>query len=228
MKHLLICLLVTLGFQAFSQSETETIGKIIYYEGKVELGKDPTWTRAKINTEVKRNMFIKTGAETMAEITWNNGTKSVVGPNSKIEIKALFAGANGSGKTSTEGVFNEFKSVFKASPAAKRSEEGGVRREEVKKNKRDEIYWKQDAPITFQEAFAFYEKKEYTKAISALHSFIHQKPNDENVKFAEFALGHCYIMSNNTVKAREIFTQFIVKYPNDTLKAEAEKVLTLI
>lgn len=228
MKHTLICLFVILGFQAFAQSDTATVGKIKYYEGKVELGKDPNWTRAKINTAVKRNQFIKTGAETMAEITWNNGTKSVVGPNSKIEIKALFAGANGNSKSSTEGVFNEFKSVFKATPTTKRAEEGGVRRDDAQKNKRDEIYWKQDAPITFEEAFAFYEKKDYTKAITALHSFIYQKPNDENIKFAEFALGHCYIMSNNTVKAREIFTDFIVKHPNDSLKAEAEKVLALL
>jgi TolA-binding protein len=228
MKQLLFALFLCAGIWAQAQTDTTTAGKIVYYEGKVEIGSDPSWVRAKINTPVKRNQYIKTTGDAMAEITWKNGTKSVVGPNSKIEIKALVAGASGNSKTATEGVFGEFMTVFKSGPGAKRTEEGGIRRDDAQKAKRDEIYWKQDNPITFAEAFAFYENKEYAKAISALHSFIDQKPNDEMVKYAEFALGHSYIMSNNTVKAREIFKTFVVTHANDSLKTDAEKVLALL
>jgi TolA-binding protein len=228
MKQLLFMVLAVFATSAFAQTDTTTAGKIVYYEGKVELGSDPNWTRAKINTPVKRNQQIKTTGDAMAEIVWSNGTKTIVGPNSRAEIKALFAGTNGNSKSSTEGVFGDFMTVFKSSPGAKRTEEGGIRREDANKPKTDEIYWKQEEPISFGEAFSLYEKKEYSKAIAALHSFINQKPNDEMVKFAEFALGHCYIMSNNTVKAKEIFKSFIVTHANDPLKTDAEKVLALL
>lgn len=226
-------LVVTLTFlaaliSAFSQTDTTTAGKIIYYEGKVELGSDPNWVRAKINTPVKRNQYIRTTGDAMAEIVWKNGTKTIVGPNSKLEIKALFSGSGGNSKTATAGVFGEFMTVFKSDAATKKTEEGGIRRTEATTIKRDEIYWKEDQEITFAEAFSFYENKEYAKAIAALQAFIDQKPHDDMTKYAEFALGHSYIMSNNPLKAREIFKNFIVVHAGDPMKADAEKVLALL
>lgn len=228
MKQVFFILFAVITMTAHTQTDTTTAGKIVYYEGKVELGTDPNWTRAKINTPVKRHQQIRTTGDAMAEIVWSNGTKTVVGPNSRAEIKALFAGSNSNSKTSTEGVFGDFMTVFKSGPGAKRTEEGGIRREDAGKPKSDEIYWKQEVPISFSEAFAFYEKKEYSKAISALHSFINQKPNDDMIPYAEFALGHCYIMSNNTVKAKEIFKTFVVTHSNNSLTKDAEKVLALL
>jgi hypothetical protein len=43
--------------------------------------------------------------------------------------------------------------------------------------------------------------------------------------FAEFALGHSYVMVNNPVRAKEIFEGIVARYPNDPLKGEAEKIL---
>lgn len=229
MKNTFLTLTLFLSFlNAFTQTDTTTAGKIVYYEGKVELGSDPTWIRAKINTPVKRNQNIRTTGDAMAEIVWSNGTKTVVGPNSKLEIKALFSGSNGNSKTATAGVFGEFMTVFKSDAGNKKTEEGGIRRSEATVAKRDEIYWKQDQSITFAEAFSFYEDKEYSKAIAALQAFIDQKPHDDMTKYAEFALGHSYIMSNNPLKAREIFKNFIVIHAGDPLKADAEKVLALL
>lgn len=229
MKNFILSLsLILASISLFSQTDTTTCGKIVYYEGKVEVGTDAGWTRAKINTPVKRNQMIKTSAETTAEIVWTNGTKTIVGPNSKLAIKALFAGSTSNSKNATSGVFNEFMTVFKTSPGAKRTEEGGIRRDDANKARRDEIYWKQDEQISFGEAFSLYENKDYAKAIPALQAFIDQKPHDEMTKYAEFALGHAYIMSNNPVKAKEIFTNFVVMHPNDALKADAEKVLSLL
>ncbi len=229
MKNFILLLLIFIHpIVLLSQKDTTTAGKIVYYEGKVELGNDPEWTRAKINTPVRRNQSIRTTGDAMAEIVWSNGTKTIVGPNSRSAIKALFAASTGNSKAATEGVFGEFMSVFKTGPGAKRAEEGGIRRDEVKGNKRDEIYWKEDKPISFAEAFAFYETKDYAKAIAALQSFINQKPDDDLAIYAEFALGHSYIMSNNPVKAQEIFENFIVVHSTSTLKADAEKVLALL
>lgn len=223
-----LTLLILSGSFVSAQSDTTTAGNILYYEGKVEIGKDQSWTRAKIKAPVKRNQWIKTSPEAMVEIKWLNGTSTVVGPNSKVEVKALALASNGNGKVATEGVFGEFMNVFKSSGAARQSEEGGIRRDNAEQKEPDEVYWKHEGIITFEQAFSVYESKSYTQAIPGLHAYIDQNPKAENTKYAYFALGHCYIMANNPIKAKEIFKNFIIVYANDPLKADAEKVLALI
>ncbi|MFN5619765.1 MAG: hypothetical protein ACK478_00545 [Flavobacteriales bacterium] len=229
MKNILIlfALMIAMG-NVLAQADTTTAGNILYYEGKVEIGKEPSWTRAKIKAPVKRNQWIKTSPDAMVEIKWLNGNSTVVGPNSKVEIKALAQASNGNGKTSTEGVFGEFMNVFKTTSGARQSEEGGIRRDNDEQKEPDEVYWKHEGIITFEQAFSVYEKKSYTQAIPGLHAYIDQNPKAENTKYAYFALGHCYIMANNPLKAKDIFKSFIIIYANDPLKADAEKVLELL
>ncbi len=228
MKHFIFTLaFVASCFMSMGQSDTTSVGKIAYYEGKVELGVDPTFGSVKINTNVKRNQTIRTVGDAMAEIVWSNGTKSVIGPNSKLVISALQKGTTSNAKTETQGVFTTFKTKVNAT-GAKRTEEGGIRRTDAsgeQKEEPEQVYWKEDKEILFSEAYAFYEAGEYAKAIAALQAFINQKPKDEMAKYALFALGHSYIMSNNTVKAKEIFEKFITNFPTDALKADAEQVI---
>ena len=224
---ILTVVLLALTTAGFSQSDTTAVGKIVYYEGKVDIGNEPKWSIAKINMQVRKNQYIRTTSDGMAEITWASGKKSIVGPNSKISINELLTGSSSAAKTETEGVFNSFKGKVKAS-AGKKTEEGGIRRDQVKTDEKKEegaVYWKEDKEIEFAEAYAFYESKDYAKAIAALQAFINQKPKDANAKYALFALGHSYIMSNNNIKAKEIFQNFVAEYPNDALKADAETVL---
>lgn len=229
MKTIIMCFAMVLTtFQVIAQSDTTTAGNIAYYEGKVELGKDPTWTRAKIKSPVKRNQWIKTSAEAMVEIKWLNGTTTVVGPNTKVEVKVLAQASLNNGKSSTEGVFGDFMNVFKASAGNSKSEEGGIRRDETSQKEPEEVYWKREGIISFEQAFSVYEQKSYSQAIPGLHAYIDQNPKAENTKYAYFALGHCYVMANNPIKAKEIFKSFIIIYANDPLKADAEKVLELL
>jgi TolA-binding protein len=221
-------LLVLVSQTGLAQSDTTTAGMITYYEGKVELGKDPTWVRAKIKSPVKRNQWIKTSAEAMVEVKWLNGSSSVVGPNSKVEVKALALASNGNSRTATEGVFGDFMNVFKSGTGNTRSEEGGIRRDNDEQSEPEEVYWKREGIITFDQAFSVYEQKSYSQAIPGLHAYIDQNPKSENTKYAYFALGHCYIMANNPIRAREIFKSFVIMYANDPLKADAEKVLELL
>lgn len=207
-------------------ADTASVGKIVYFEGKVDVGVDPNWTKAKINGKIKRNQSLRTGAGAMAEIVWNNGTKTVVGGNSLATVKALQTGSTGKSKGETESIFSNFQNAFKTGPGAKRSQEGGIRRSQKKGATRDDVYWKQEMEISFDEAYTIYEQKEYAKAIAGLQAFLQQKPNDAMAPFAQFALGHSYIMSNNELKAREVFEDFILRFPNDPLREEAEKVVT--
>lgn len=227
MKHTLLILhFLMISAWSFAQSaDTATVGKIVYFEGKVEVGSEPNWLRAKINAPVKKNQFVRTGPDAMAEILWSNGTKTVMGPNSRSDVRGLLAGSSGKSKAATEGVFTNFQNAFKTGPGAKRSQEGGIRRAQKEPLTRDEIYWKSDQEITFDDAYALYEQKDYAKAIAALQAFLMQKPNHEMAPYAQFALGHSYIMSNNDLKAKEVFTDFVNRYPTDALRSEAEKVI---
>jgi TolA-binding protein len=226
--YLLSLLFIMVTYTMVAQSDTTAAGNITYYEGKVELGKDPNWVRAKIKSPVKRNQWIKTSAEAMVEIKWLNGSTSVVGPNSKVEVKALALASNSNSKVATEGVFGDFMNVFKTGAGNTKSEEGGVRRDNAEQSEPEEVYWKREGIISFEQAFSVYEQKSYSQAIPGLHAYIDQNPKAESTKYAYFALGHCYIMSNNPIKAREIFKSFVIMYANDPLKADAEKVLELL
>ena len=222
---LFCCFIITTSLFA----QTSILGKIIYYEGKVELGKENKWSPVKLNNEVSSDQSIKTGASAMAEILWNSGSKTVVGANSTANISDLHKSSSSKVKAETEGVFTGFKAKANTRAVAKRTEEGGIRRDLVETDttsaSEEVVYWKEDREISFEEAYAFYENKEYTKAISALHAFLMQKPKNEMAPIAMFALGHAYIMSNNNIKAKEIFSNFVSLYPNDALRADADKVL---
>ncbi len=227
-NYILICTLLCMAMVSIAQNKTgNALGKIVYYEGKVMVGSGSQMNPIKLNSEVYSDQFIKTVGDAMAEIQWSNGVKSVVGPQSNLSIQALSKGSATSAKSSTEGVFREFKVKVNNGSAAKRSEEGGIRRDEVKSDVKSDgdVYWKEDKEILFSEAYAFYEGGEYAKAIAALHAFVNQKPKDDMVKYAWFALGHSYIMSNNPTKAQEIFTRFITDFPNDELSKDANEVL---
>jgi TolA-binding protein len=226
-QFLLSSMLICLQWMTYAQNKPSALGKIVYYEGKVLVGNGTEMNPIRLNNEVFGDQFIKTIGDAMAEIQWSNGVKSVVGPQSNLSIQSLSKGSSSSAKSSTEGVFREFKVKVNKGTSAKRSEEGGIRRDEVKTDGKTEgeIYWKEDKEILFSEAYAFYENGEYAKAIAALHAFINQKPKDDMVKYAWFALGHSYIMSNNPAKAQEIFTRFVSDFPNDELSKDANVIL---
>jgi TolA-binding protein len=229
MKNLLsFFMLLYFILPAMAQNgDTTRVGKVVYYEGKVELGGDQKWNPVKINSAVRKDQYIRTTGDAVAEIIWTNGNKSVVGPNSKLAVQSLHAGSMGMAKSKTEGTFTNFRTMFNASASAKRTEEGGIRRSKAgsKEEGKADLYWKSDREISFSEAYGLYESGDYAQAIFALQAFLNQKPKDEMARYASFALGHSYIMSNNTVKAKEIFEKFKMDYPVDPLSAEADKVL---
>jgi len=230
-KALLLCINLVVATGLFAQNTNAgALGKVIYYEGKVLVGDGSQMNPVRINSEVFGDQFIKTLGDAMAEIQWSNGVKSVVGPQSNLSITALSKGSTASAKLTTEGVFREFKVKANTNTQAKRSEEGGIRRDDVKADVKGDgdMYWKEDKEILFSQAYAFYENAEYAKAIAALQAFVNQKPKDDMVKYAWFALGHSYIMSNNLAKAEEIFTRFVSDFPNDELSKDATDILSKI
>ncbi|MFM7106610.1 MAG: tetratricopeptide repeat protein, partial [Flavobacteriales bacterium] len=149
-------------------------------------------------------------------------------PNSSVEVKVLAQASSSKSNATTDGVFQQFMNLFDDTAEKRKSREGGIRRDNLEEDAPEELYWKHDGKISFDQAFALYESKSYARAITALHAFIDQNPKSEDTKFATFALGHSYLMANNPTKAKEIFENFISTYPNDALKIEAEKVVKMM
>ena len=229
MKTILILsgLLFCVNYLHAQAPTSSQVGRIVYYEGKVELGVGAQWTAAKIESPVLSNQSIRVPGDGMAEILWNNGVKSIVGPGSMSSVESLLSGSTSNAKAQTKGSFDNFKSIFNSDVAQKRTQEGGIRRDEQKnkqKPAKDEIYWKEEPELFFEEVFSSYEAGNYTQAIAQLHAFINQKPEDENIKYAYFALGHSYIMTNNPLKAKELFDLFVLKFGDDALVTEAEAI----
>jgi TolA-binding protein len=197
-------------------------------EGQATLLQGSQSLPVNINTSVLYLQTIKTSAKSVVEITWTNGAKTTVEPSSMYLVKDLYDQSNSKALAQSESVFSGFKKVFRSASESKRAEEGGIRRSKVAADtmpKPDQLYWKEDKEISFEEASAIYEKGDYVKSVWAFKTFLDQKPMDTMAKYATFALGHSYLMVNNQVKAREIFEKFIVKYSTDELKNQAEMVL---
>lgn len=224
----LLCTILLSVFQISAQNSDEaTLGKIVYYEGKVQVGHSGEWKDVRLDGVVHKNQHIRTQSDALAEINWNNGVKTVVGPDSEISVLALMNGSSSAAKQKTEGSFTNFKQIFSNTTAQKRSQEGGIRREESterSKPAKDELYWKESEEVAFEDAFALYESGNYQEAILSLQTFLLQKPKDEMAKFAWFALCHSYLNSNNSIKAAELMDRFLMNYPDDELAPEAERI----
>jgi len=220
--------LLDIGAGIAQNSVNNQVGKISYMEGQAQLLSGSQSIPVSINTPVYYLQTIKTAAKSIVEINWSNGSKTTVEPLSMYFVKDLYDQSNSKTLAQSESVFSGFKKVFRAANESRRAEEGGIRRTKVAADtlpKPDQLYWKEDREITFDEATAIYEKGDYVKSVWAFKTFLDQKPMDGMAKYATFALGHSYLMVNNQIKAREIFEKFIVKYSNDDLKNQAEMVL---
>lgn len=230
-KLTLICFLLVLGSNLVNAQGTTNnqVGKITYLEGQATLTAGSQAVNAGINTPILYLQTIKTATKSVVEISWTNGSKTTVEPSSTYLIKDLYDQSNSKALAQSESVFSGFKKVFRAANESRKAEEGGIRRSKVNADtlpKPDQLYWKEDREVSFEEASTFYEKGDYAKAIWAFRTFLDQKPMDSMAKYATFALGHAYLLANNQVKAREVFEKFILKYSNDELKNQAEMVLT--
>jgi TolA-binding protein len=231
MRNFLILVLCVFSFNAFANFSmvAKEVGKIVYMEGNVEISSGDEWTKATIGTVLSDLHIIRTHANAMVEILWDNNTKTVLEEESEMKVNVIYESSSPEVVEETEGVFSRFKNLFKSSSKKARAEEGGIRRNQVKADtvpNPESMYWKEINEITYEEAALYYENGDYVKAISAFKSFLNQKPLDKMSKYAMFALGHSYIMVNNNAKAKETFEKFVVKYANDGMKTDAEQILT--
>jgi TolA-binding protein len=206
----------------------DPVGKITYLEGKVEVSQDDAWVPVKVNHQLLSTQTIRTPGNGMAEILWSSGQKTIIGPNSSLSIGELAAAQKSDSKTKTEGITTNFRRLFIETADAGRREEGGIRRSKGAVGTDvgdDALYWKQEREISFDEAAAIYEAGEYPKAIAAFHAFLQQKPDHQDAPLALFGIGHAYIEVNNPIGAKQVFEDFLLRYPGHNLSNEVRSLL---
>jgi len=213
MKRYLLFLLML-----FSANLSAQIGKVIYLEGGVVIDRK----LVAIGDSVYSHQLIRTYDKSLAEIQWFSGGKTVVEAGSSYSIQEL------SENRVKSPDFSAFKKIFKSAGESHRAEEGGIRRSKVGDTLPDPnaFYWKEEAEVSFETASALYERGDYVLAATAFKTFLNQKPFDPMAKYALFALGHCYTVLNNGIRAKEVFETFIARYADDALKSQAEVIIT--
>lgn len=216
------------------QSEAPTadvpIGTLIYFEGAVSTGSINDWSDAEINQKLYRTLSIKTGPEASAEVRWNNGLKTVIGPNSEQQLGPLYDNLDPAVKNKSQSIWGEFMALFSEKANEATQEEGGIRRNKAtvrQKPGKNELYWKQMREVTFEEASEQYKNGEYKQAVTLLEAFLEQKPKDPRASLMLFALGHSYVELNNLTKAQKVYRQFLNRYPDDIMADKARQFLTL-
>lgn len=209
-------------------SQAAAIGEVNYLEGQVKVQKGTEWTAVQLKQPLYADQTIQTGEDATVEIKWTNGAKTTVEAGNKQSLASLYENSGKAVKSETQGVWASFLQLFKSKGGNTKQEEGGIRRSMASVRAqpgRDELYWKADEEVAFEDASKLYDAKNYAKAVRGFGLFIEQKPKDTRVKLATFAMGHCYIELNNAPKAKEVFQAFAAKYPGDELAEEARKVL---
>lgn len=206
----------------------DPIGKIIYLEGKVEVSQDDAWIPVNVNHQLLSTHSIRTPGNGMVEILWESGQKTIIGPNSSLQVGELAAAQKNDSKTKTAGITTNFRRMFIETADAGRKEEGGIRRSKGvvgTETGDDGLYWKQEREISFEEAAAIYEAGEYPKAIAAFHAFLQQKPDHEQAPLAIFGIGHAYLEVNNPLMAKQVFEDFLLRYPAHNLSNDVRGLL---
>jgi len=221
---------ITLAAHA-QNNEKETLGTLIYFEGEVKVSKNDTLKDAAINQKVGEGDLIRTGNEATAEIRWNGGIKTVIGPNSEQDIASLFNSVDEDLKSNTQNIWSDFRNLFTSKSSETTQEEGGIRRSKAEVDEAaapNELYWKKIEEVSYADAANEYNNENYVKSIKLFETYLEQKPNAENVNFALFALGHSYVELNNIEKAEEVFQKLENDFPDDPLAVKAEQFLNSI
>ena len=216
---------------AVAQSQSngqERVGQLVYFEGSVDV-KPPngSWGAAEIEQPLQRNLTLRTGPRATAEISWQNGSKTTLGPGATQEIGALYEQTATQQTASTDGLVQQFMDLFREQ-TSEASEAGGVRRgpaEVPESPGPGELYWKTYATVSFNKAQNSYKLGNYATAVRQFHLFLQQNPSHTKAEMARFALGTSYLKLNNPTQAREAFQTLLDKHPDHPLADRAQTML---
>jgi len=225
---LFVCIAVAPATAQSQNSGQERVGQLVYFEGSVDV-KPPngSWGGAEIEQALQRNLTLRTGPRATAELSWQNGSKTTLGPSTTQKVGALYEQTATQKTASTDGLVQQFMDLFREQ-TGDASEVGGVRRgpaEVPESPGPGELYWQTYATVSFNKAQKSYELGNYATAVRQFHLFLQQSPSHSKVEMARFALGTCYLELNNPTQARTAFQTLLDKHPDHPLADRARTML---
>lgn len=229
----LLALLIAVAFPVLTHaqddaSESTQVGTLVYFEGAVEVkSPEEVWAAATIDQPLHREQQIRTGPTARAEIKWQNGTKSTIGPQSTQTVGALYEHVDAHPGQRREGIVDKFVDLFQGQ-ASSSDDVGGIRRAEAEVEPQSEpggLYWKTFEEVSFDDAQQHVQQKDYAAAARAFHLFLQQNPDHPKAPNAKLGMGLSYLKLNNPVQARSALQSLVSDYPDDPLTDRARTIL---
>lgn len=208
-------------------SSASTVGTLVYFEGSVEVkSPDGAWTAAKIEQTLRRNHQLRTGPTATAEIKWQNGAKSTIGPQTTQKLGPFYDEIESQSGESSDGIVGKFVELFQGQGTSS-DDVGGIRRASVETDTPGpgELYWKTFEEVSFDEAQQQFQNGNYATATRQFHLFVQQNPDHAKVPKAKLGMGLCYLKLNNPDQARSALTSLVSDHPDDPLAERARQIL---
>ena len=231
-RSLLLLLACTLPLAAHAQNSTSgsssaEVGTLVYFEGSFETKTDGgTWSSATIEQSLRRGQLIRTGPTASAEIEWQNGTTSTIGPQATQEVGPLYDNIASASGGDNDSIVGNFMELFEGKSSSS-SDVGGIRRASVETDTPGpgELYWKTFEEVSFADAQTLFQEESYAKAARKFHLFLQQNPGHTKAPKARLGMGLCYLKLNNPTQARSAFEALVANHPDDPLADRARKML---
>ena len=234
-RRSLLAVLVSLTLPLLGHAQSDTdgssgtkVGKLVYFEGSVEVkASQGSWSKATIEQPLRASEVIRTGPTATAEVKWQNGTKSTIGPQTTQKIGPLYKKVAAQSGQNSDGLVGKFVELFQGKDDSN-GDVGGIRRAAVELDKTPgpgELYWKTFEEVSFADAQQQFQNKDYAKAARNFHLFLQQHPDHTQAPKAKLGMGLSYLKLNNPQQARTALESLVSAHPDDPLAERAQQVL---
>lgn len=220
-KATLITLLLTLAVLLSAAS----VGKIRFLLGEAQYKdtQSKPFKPATLHMQVSSEGFIKTGPDATVEIQWTNGTVSIINANTQQSVSKLLAVAN----TNPNWKNKMWDRVNGLKLQNNRAEStAGIRRDEAEVKKESQLYWFVDTPPNIEEAIAFFEAKDFTKAIPIFEEVITYSPLNNEAELSHAYLIMIFDETGDKINMKKHIELLKTDFPNsstlDSLPPETE------
>ncbi len=225
-----LLLFALLPFAAHAQSGTDAateVGTLMYFEGSVDVKTNGSWSAATIEQPLRGDQTLRTGTEATAEIKWQNGSETTIGPQTTQKLGPLYEKVSSKSGQGSDSMVGDFVELFQGDDESS-DEVGGVRRASVQTEDAPdpgEVYWKTFDEVSFADAQQKFQEENYAKAIQDFHLFLQQNPGHTRAPKAKLGMGLSYLKLNNPQQARTALETLVSDHPDDPLAERARQLL---
>ena len=212
-KYIITIILTAIVLFLFADS----VGKIRFMVGEIQYKASPnlTYKKATLNMEVHSEGFIKTGPDSKAEIQWANGNVSIINANTEIRISKLQAEAS-SNPNYRNKLWDRMNTSRVQSNKNQANNVAGIRREEVEVFPESQLYWYSEPKYKLEEAFTYFDAKDYQQAAELFEKIIEQAPLSKDAELSHTCLIIIYDQFGDSIKLKQHIKQLKEDFPDSS------------